>query len=189
MAIETQTRISNEAYERLALSDTDRKWELWDGVLREKPGGTAAANSLCAELVFGLLSQLDWAVYQGRTNAGRLRRPPATYVVPDVFVFPVRYVTPRLRGDDVLEVYEQPVPLVAQMWSAIAGDAYVQANLAIFKERGDHEIWFLHPYERWLIRWVRELDGSYLETELREGLIRPVGLPGVAIDLDALFDL
>ena len=189
MAIQTQTRISNEAYERLALSDDDRKWELWDGIPREKPGGSAAANSLCSELVFGLLSQLDWAVYQGRTNAGRLRRPPATYVVPDVFVFPVTYVTPRLRRDDVLEVYEQPVPLVAQMWSAIAGDGYVQSNLALFKKRGDLEIWFLHPYERWLRRWVWQSDGSYLETEQRQGLIRPAALPDVFINLDVLFDL
>lgn len=37
MAIET--RISNAAYERLALDDSDRKWELWDGYPREKPGG------------------------------------------------------------------------------------------------------------------------------------------------------
>jgi hypothetical protein len=35
MAIET--RISNEAYERLALAEPDVKWELWDEVRREKP--------------------------------------------------------------------------------------------------------------------------------------------------------
>ena len=37
-------RISEEAYERLALAEPDRKWELRDGVLREKPGMTAAHN-------------------------------------------------------------------------------------------------------------------------------------------------
>ena len=44
MAIET--RISGETYERLALAKPDRKWELRDGVLREKPGMTAAHNEL-----------------------------------------------------------------------------------------------------------------------------------------------
>ena len=44
MAIET--RISDETYERLALAEPDRKWELRDGVLREKPGMTAAHNWL-----------------------------------------------------------------------------------------------------------------------------------------------
>ena len=42
MTIETRTRISGETYERLALAEPDRKWELRDGVLREKPGMTAA---------------------------------------------------------------------------------------------------------------------------------------------------
>jgi hypothetical protein len=31
MAIETRTRISGEAYERLALAELDRKWELRNG--------------------------------------------------------------------------------------------------------------------------------------------------------------
>jgi hypothetical protein len=44
MAIET--RISNEAYERLALAEPDVKWELWDGVRREKPAMTDAHDWL-----------------------------------------------------------------------------------------------------------------------------------------------
>ena len=57
MAIET--RISNEAYERLALAASDVKWELWDGVLREKPPMTAAHNHTAFELGYMLRSQLD----------------------------------------------------------------------------------------------------------------------------------
>lgn len=38
MAIES--RISNEAYERLALDEPGRKWELWDGHPREKPAAS-----------------------------------------------------------------------------------------------------------------------------------------------------
>jgi hypothetical protein len=30
-------RISEQEYRELALSDSDRLWELWDGVPREKP--------------------------------------------------------------------------------------------------------------------------------------------------------
>ena len=30
-------RISEQEYRELALDDADRLWELWDGVLREKP--------------------------------------------------------------------------------------------------------------------------------------------------------
>ena len=35
-----ETRVNNAAYERLALLEPDRKWELRDGYLREKPGMT-----------------------------------------------------------------------------------------------------------------------------------------------------
>lgn len=187
MAIETRTRISNEAYGRLALLERDRQWELWDGRPRQRPGGTAAANSLCMELSYLVFSQLDRAVHHIRTNSGRLRHARATYLIPDVFVFPRAFITPRLRRDDVLEVYDQHVPFVAQVWSSIAGNSYVKAKLAIYKERGDLEIWLIHPHERMLTSWVWQPDGSYEETVYREGVVRPVALPGVEIDLATLF--
>jgi Uma2 family endonuclease len=184
----TETRISNEAYERLALSDDDRKWELWNGYPREKPGGTYTQNSVAAEISFRVYSQLDCAAYCMRSNAGRLFLAPATYVVPDVFAFLRSYVTERLRGDDVLEVYERPVPLVVETWSQTYGDAYVVATLATYRERGDAEIWLVHPYDRTLTAWRRRPDGGYEETVFAEGIVHPIALPGVAIDLAALFD-
>jgi hypothetical protein len=53
------TRINNEAYERLALDEPDRKWELWDGHPREKPGMTYPHNRVAAELGFTLRLQLE----------------------------------------------------------------------------------------------------------------------------------
>src|SRR3954463_15325759 len=85
ITVVTETRLSNETYEHLALSDPDRQWELRDGVLREKPARPAAANWLAAKLSFLLLSQLDWSAYQVRTNNGRVRLPGATYFIPDGF--------------------------------------------------------------------------------------------------------
>src|SRR5215218_3972070 len=108
MAIET--RISGETYERLALAELDRKWELRDGVLREKPGMTAAHNWLEVKLGHMLMSQLDWSVFQVRVDAGRVSRPEATYFVPDVFVLPAEYTIPLRDRSDLLEVYDQPLP-------------------------------------------------------------------------------
>src|SRR5215208_5863144 len=99
MAIET--RISGETYERLALAEPDRKWELRDGVLREKPAMTAAHNWLEVTLGYMLMSQLDWSTFQVRVDAGRVRRPEATYFIPDVFVIPTSLVTPLLDLQDV----------------------------------------------------------------------------------------
>src|SRR5918995_5032870 len=120
MAIET--RISGEAYERQALAEPDRKWELRDGVLREKPGMTAAHNWLEVELGFLLMSQLDRSIYHVRIDSGRVRRPGATYFIPDVFVVPTDYVIPLLDQQDVLEAYDQPLPLSVEVWSRSTGD-------------------------------------------------------------------
>ena len=187
MAIET--RISGETYERLALAELDRKWELRDGVLREKPGMTAAHNWLEVKLGHMLMSQLDWSVFQVRVDAGRVSRPEATYFIPDVFVVPIAYVTPLLEQQDVLEVFEQPLPLVVEVWSRSTGDYDVEEKLTVYQQRGDLEIWRIHPYERTLTASRRQPDGSYEQSVYRDGIISPTALPGVEIDLAALFDL
>ncbi|MGH2615151.1 MAG: Uma2 family endonuclease [Thermomicrobiales bacterium] len=182
------TRISNAAYERLALAEPDRKWELWDGHPREKPGMTYAHNRAAAELGFTLRLQLNRDEYEVRVDAGRVHRPGATYFIPDVFVFPVAYVTPRLRRDDVLEVYDRPLPLVVEVWSRSTGDYDLTEKLAVYQQRGDLEIWFIQPYERTLIARRRQPDGSYTEELYRGGIVPVASLPGVSIDLDALLD-
>jgi Uma2 family endonuclease len=187
MAIETRTRISGEAYERLALAELDRKWELRNGVLREKPGMTAAHNQLGMQLGYMLMSQLDWAVFQVRVDSGRVRRPHETYFIPDVFVVPAALVAPLLDQQDVLEVYDQPLPLVVEIWSRSTGDYDVEEKLAVYQQRGDLEIWRIHPYERTLTAWRRQPDGAYAETIHRAGVVQPESLPGVAIDLETLF--
>ena len=136
-----------------------------------------------------LMSQLDWSVFQVRVDAGRVRRPEATYYIPDVFVIPSRLVTPLLDQQDILEVYDQSLPLVVEVWSRSTGDYDVEEKLAVYQQRGDLEIWRIHPYERTLTAWSRLPDGRYEETVHREGIVRPTALPGVEIDLAALFDL
>ena len=188
MAIET--RISGEAYERLALAEPDRKWELRDGVLREKPGMTAAHNWLAVTLGYMLMSQLDRAVLPAcglmRDGCTVPERPTSSRMFSS---FQPAYVTPLLDQQDVLEVYDQPLPLVVEVWSRSTGDYDVEEKLAVYQQRGDLEIWRIHPYERTLTAWRRQPDGSYEETIHREGVVRPTALPGVEIDLAALFEL
>ena len=87
-----------------------------------KPGMTAAHNQLEMNLGFILMSQLDRSAYSVRIDAGRVHRPGATYYIPDVFVVPMALVTPLLDQQDVLEVYDQPLPLVVEVWSRSTGD-------------------------------------------------------------------
>jgi Uma2 family endonuclease len=90
-------------------------------------------------------------------------------------------------GPGHLEVYAEPLPLVVEVWSPSTGDYDVDGKLPEYQQRGDLEIWRIHPYERTLTRWVRRPDGSYSESVQRGGTVAPAALPGVTIDLDALF--
>ena len=87
----------------------------------------------------------------------------------------------------VLEVYAGPLPLVVEVWSPSTGDYDVEEKFPEYQRRGDEEIWCIHPYERTLHDWWRQPDGTYAETVFTGGKVQPVALPGVTVDLDALF--
>ena len=97
--------------------------------------------------------------------------------------------SPRFDLHDVLEVYDQPLPLVVEVWSRSTGDYDVEEKLAVYQQRGDLEIWRIHPYERTLTAWRRQPDGSFEQSVHHDGIISPAALPSVEIDLAALFDL
>src|SRR4029079_8528221 len=101
-------------------------------------------------LGYTLMLQLDRTAYRVRVDAGRLQLSGETYFIPDVFVVPTAYVTPLLGLQDVLEVYDQPLPLIVEVWSRSIGDYDVEEKLAIYQQRGDLEIWRIRPYERTL---------------------------------------
>lgn len=63
----------------------------------------------------------------------------------------------------------------------------MEEKLAVYKQRGDAEIWYFHPYVKTLLRWIRQLDGSYVDSVLTTTTISPIGHPDVKVDLDALF--
>ena len=133
-----------------------------------------------------LLSQLDRAQFQVVSEL-RVRRSSATVFVPDLMVVPAAY-SEEIRDRPVLAIFSDPLPLVVEVWSPSTGDYDVDAKLPVYQQRGDLEIWLIHPYERTLTAWRRQPDGSYQETIHREGVVKPAALPGVAIDLGALFD-
>jgi Uma2 family endonuclease len=104
-------------------------------------------------------------------------------------VIPAEFVTPLLDLRDVLEAYDDPLPLVVEVWSRSTGDYDVREKLTVYQQRGDLEIWYIHPYERTLTSWVREPDGSYGETIYRDDdIVRPAALSGVMFELSDLFE-
>jgi hypothetical protein len=61
-------------------------------------------------------------------------------------------------------------------------------KIPTYKLRGDLEIWRVQPFERSVTVWLRQPDGDYSETVYHGGMVTLTALPGVTIDLDALFD-
>jgi Uma2 family endonuclease len=58
--------------------------------------------------------------------------------------------------------------------------------LNAYKERGDQEIWYIHPYERTLTAWRKQPGDGYHETVCTGGIVPLAAIPGVQIDLDEL---
>ena len=181
--------VSGATYERVALEDPDGKWELVCGRLRQKPSMTAKHEHIARRLVRRLNAQLSEAEFDVGQDSPKLRVPSGNYRIPDVCVVPMSFVERQMTERPTeLEVYEQPVPLVVEVWSPSTGEVDVTEKLREYQRRGDREIWRVHPYERTLTAWRRQPNGSYTETRHTGGIVRPASLPGVAIDLDGLFD-
>jgi Uma2 family endonuclease len=183
MAVEQ--RISEEAYQQFVLSGVEGSWELHDGRLVEKPGMTFRHGQIPMLLGHFLLSQLDRDAYAVVSEL-RVRRSSATVFMPDLMVVPTAY-SEEIRDRPVLAIFSDPLPLVVEVWSPSTGDYDVDAKLPVYQQRGDLEIWRIHPYERTLTSWRRHPDGSYQKTIHRGGNVTPSALPGVTIDLESLF--
>ena len=82
------TPVTEQTYRCLATEDPERKWELHDGELREKPDMSAEHNDAMSTSVMLLQQQLDRSQFRLRVNAGRVRRTEKTWYIPDVTVIP-----------------------------------------------------------------------------------------------------
>jgi len=178
--------VSEKTFLQIALEEPNQ-WELHCGQLRRKPPMTFEHNDVGFELGRRLGNQLDRNQFRIRVDAGHVRRSAENYYIPDVFVIPIE-LTRAVRGTRRLEVYESPLPLVVEIWSPSTGDYDIDQKIPEYKRRGDLEIWRIHPFDRVLVIWRRQPDGSYTESHHSGGRIEPVALPGVTIDFDTLFD-
>lgn len=182
----TTTTLSEQAYRELAMNDPDHRWELWDGMLVEKPVMSVMHDDLAMYLGVALANQLDRAVYRVSVNSAKTRYTARNFFIPDVAVMPASLVLPRRMDPAAFNDYADPLPLVVEIWSRTTGDYDFAAKLPVYRQRGDLEIMYIQPYEPTLRSWRRQPDGTYTEELYRGGIIPVHSLPGVTIDLDAL---
>ena len=180
--------VSFAEYERISLADPDTKWELVCGQLRQRPPMTTEHDDAGRNLMAALVLQLHRTDFSVDKQGPKLGVPSGNYRIPDVCVIPRALIQERKAAlPRRLEVYEQPMPLVVEIWSPSTGGRDEEDKLAEYQRRGDLEIWRIHPYERTLLAWVRQADGGYREMLYREGTVRPAFLPGVEVNLSDLF--
>lgn len=180
--------MTEEAYRAFAASEAGKLVELWDGEPRQKPGMSVEHSGVIGTLGFLLQDQLGWDRYRVRWNIARLRIAPDRYFIPDIAVVPLAAERALRARPGTLDAYDRPLPLVVEVWSPSTGGYDIDEKLAASQRRGHEEIWYLHPYERTLIAWRQQADGSYGRAIYREGFVRPATLAGVEIDLAVVFD-
>jgi len=181
--------ISAKTYEQVALEDPNGHWELDHGCLRQKPGMTAQHDFIMQTVQIELQRQLDRNLFLVYMNTMRLRTSDGSFYVPDVTVVPRASVQAALDLRSTrLDMYAEPMPLVVEVWSPSTGGYDVEKKVLEYQRRRDAEVWRLHPYEETLTAWRLQADGRYTESVYREGVIEPIALPGVRIELAALFE-
>ncbi|HTE84947.1 MAG TPA: Uma2 family endonuclease [Dehalococcoidia bacterium] len=132
--------ISEATYEQVALEDPGGCWELVCGHLRGKPAMTTEHNRAMQGLDHQLQIQLDEREYRVSVNTTRLRISTGTYYVPDLCVVPQPLQRRLLEKPGTFEVYDDPMPLVVEVWSPSTGDYDVEEKLREYQRRGDLEI-------------------------------------------------
>jgi Uma2 family endonuclease len=181
--------VSEETFKRISLEDPDGRWELDGGCLRQKPEMTFEHNQAQVMIGRGLLAQLDPRAFVVRIDNSLVRRSASRFYIPDVMVVALETARRLFPNPGMWEVYPEPVLLVVEVWSPSTGRYDLTRKLSQYQRRGDAEIWLLHPYEETLRTWQRQPDGRYAEAIHRGGIVKPIALPNVSIDLGEIFDL
>ena len=179
--------VSAQTFESVVLEDTDGRWELHRGKLREKPPMSFGHNRCARELAYQLVLQLDHSEYEVFQNAGHLRASSGDTYIPDIVVVPVALMSHFDHNPARFEVYDDPMPFLSEMWSPKTGTYDFETKFPAYRLRGDKEIWRLHPFQRTLTIWRRRPDGEYDEIASDGGTVRLHALPQVTINVDALF--
>jgi Uma2 family endonuclease len=175
-------------FERFALDHPERKWEHHRGQLREKPPMVSGHRRAQRKLTYQLIHQLDEEeFFVVVVDAGHVARRTSSYYIPDLFVVPADQLATVERQPRVFEVFRDPLPLIVEVWSPSTGAYDIDEKIPEYLARGDLEIWRLHPFARTLKAWRRREDGGYDEVEFSGGPVELHALPGVTVNLDALF--
>jgi Uma2 family endonuclease len=144
-------------------------------------------NESAWELADQLIKQLPREKFRVFQNRGHLRAPNGATYTPDIAVVPVEMMTQFSLNPTRFEVYHEPIPFLTEVWSPKTGTYDIDTKFPAYRDRGDAEIWRLHPFRPLLTAWRRQPNGRYEELSFNGGKVHLHALPDVIIDVEALF--
>ena len=106
----TTTILSEREYRELVERDDDRLWELWEGVLVEKPPMSMKHDNSSFLLGHLLQTQLDWREFRVNVNGGKTRCTARNFSIPDVVVIPASLQFPYENDPRSFNAFAEPLP-------------------------------------------------------------------------------
>jgi Uma2 family endonuclease len=179
-------QITERTFEDIVLANPGRKLEMYEGQVREKPQMSIGHIRMEAKLFLQLATQWKGSAFEVRMSRAPVRRSARNYSLPDAYVVPRH---PRGVPLQRFEEFADPLPYVAEIWSPSTGAYDIDEKLPGYRDRGDREIWRLHPLEPRVRACRGRPNGSYEQLEFESGAVELHALRGVFVDLDDLFDL
>ena len=180
--------ISFRTYAQLALEDAEGRWELMGGHPRRKPPESFQHGALIDGLIEQLVPLLRGSDYRLSVNHARLMIDQDHILLPDLAVVP-RAVSARAVRErpNALETYHTSLPLLIDVWTPATAEFNVEARIPEYRRANAEEIWLVHPAARAVTVWVRRTGGAYQEAIRVAGTLTAVRVPGLALDITALF--
>jgi Uma2 family endonuclease len=107
--------LTQSTFAAVVLEDTDGRWEIFRGKLREKPAMSYGRNRASRVLARQLILQLDPDEYDVLQNAGHVSLPDGDSYIPDVAVVPTILAASLSKSPRRFEAYSSPLPLVVEI--------------------------------------------------------------------------
>ena len=174
--------LTYEDYARLP--DDGKRYELLEGEIVVSPSPNTKHQEVSGRLHYALHG---WAQ---RTGTGKVFAAPCDVVLSphDVVQPDLLFIAREHRSQITADNIQGPPDLVVEILSPATAERDLDRKRRLYERHGVAEYWIVDPDTRTLTVFRRRGNSLARETPLGpEGVLRPAGLPGLELDLAALW--
>jgi Uma2 family endonuclease len=189
-AMSTSTRLIN--YEDSLTMPENRFEEIVHGESRIMPPAIKKHIYLVRQLAKVLERQLDESEYEVHSQGAGLgiERVPLTYRIPDLTVFRAEAIREDRARTAQNDPYVWAVPdLIVECLSPSNRKGSIQELLADYARIAAPEVWLIDPKAPQFTSYRFESGALKQRLATESGLVKPLLLPNVAVDLAELGDI